>query len=135
MASRTSLALAALLLIGTAAGAQPNIPFAPIEDTALKDPDNPAKKFRIDFARVETEFPLTRQHLMSITPENVAKLTQEKVDQLYCRLTAGPIPDGQHAGTLFFALGDRITPKTDLRPRLRQILGGLEGRLAGVGIE
>ena len=35
MASRTSFALAALLLIGTAtaAGAQPNIPFAPIEDT------------------------------------------------------------------------------------------------------
>jgi hypothetical protein len=137
MASRTSFALAALLLIGTAAtaGAQPNIPFAPIEDTALKDPDNPAKKFRIDFARVENDVPLTRQHLMSITPENVAKLTQEKVDQLYGRLTAGPIPDGQHAGTLFFALGDRITPKTDLRPRLQQILGGLEGRLAGVGIE
>src|SRR6185503_13503211 len=135
MASRTSLALAALLLIGTAAGAQPNIPFAPIEDTALKDPDNPAKKFRVDFARVENDVPLTRQHLMRVTPENIVKLTQEQVDQLYGRLTAGPIPDGQHAGNLFFALGDRISPKAELRPRLQQILGGLEGRLVGVGIE
>ena len=137
MASPTSLALAALLLIGTAAtaGAQPNIPFAPIEDTALKDPDNPAKKFRVDFARVENDVPLTRQHLMRVTPENIVKLTQEQVDQLYGRLTAGPIPDGQHAGNLFFALGDRISPKAELRPRLQQILGGLEGRLVGVGIE
>src|SRR5688500_3589978 len=102
MASQTSLALAALLLIGTVAtaGAQPNIPFAPIEDTALKDPDNPAKKFRVDVARVENDVPLTRQHLMRVTPENIVKLTQEQVDQLYGRLTAGPIPDGQHAGNL-----------------------------------
>lgn len=134
------IGLAALIaaVAGTQAHAQsapPPIPFAPIEDTALKDPDNPAKKFRIDFARVEAEVPLTRQHLMSITPANIVNLTQEQVDQIYGRLTAGPIPDGQHAGNLFFALGDRITPQAKLRTRLGQILGGLDGRLAGAGIE
>jgi hypothetical protein len=132
-------ALAAVFLAGSAAtlAAQsgPNIPFAPIEDKALKDPDNPAKKFRIDFARVEHDVPLTRQHLMRITPENIVNLTQEQVDQIYGRITAGPIPDGQHAGNLFFARGDRITPQSDLKTRLQQILGGIEGRVAGAGIE
>jgi hypothetical protein len=141
MTSRShSLATLALtFLIGPAAdlAAQPgpNIPFAPIEDTTLKDADNPAKKFRVDFARVENDFPLTRQHLMRITPQNIANLTQEQVDQIYGRLTAGPIPDGQYAGNLFFARGDRIAPQIDLHTRLEQILGGLEGRLAGNGIE
>lgn len=131
--------LAAILLAaapGTlAAQERPDIPFAPIEDSALKDPDNPAKQFRIDFARVEHDFPLSREQLMRITPENVANLTQEEVDQLYGRLTAGPIPDGQHAGDLFFARGDRITPAGNLHTRLEQILGGIEGRLAGSGID
>ena len=130
-----AVALLAASSVKLAAQSGPNIPFAPIEDTALKDPDNPAKRFRVDFARVESDFPLTRQHLMSITPQNIAKLTQEQVDQIYGRITAGPIPDGQYAGNLFFARGDSIAPQADLRPRLEQILGGLEGRLAGTGIE
>ena len=52
---------------------------------------------------------------MRITPENVVNLTQEQVDQIYGRLTAGPIPDGQHEGDLFFARGDRISPQADCR--------------------
>jgi hypothetical protein len=72
---------------------------------------------------------------MSITPQYVASLTQEQVDQLYGRLTAGPIPDGQHAGDLFFARSDGISPQADLHTRLQEILGGLEGRVAGAGIE
>jgi hypothetical protein len=131
--------VAGALLLGSTHGVpaqpRPDIPFAPIEDTAIKDPDNPAKKFRIDFARVEHDVPLTREHLMRITPENIASLTQEEFDQLYGRLTAGPIPDGQYAGDLFFSRGDRIAADADLRARLEQILGGVSGRVAGVGID
>ena len=129
-------ALAVLLSLGPSSSpqAQPDIPFAPIEDKALKDPDNPAKKFRIDFARVEQEFPLTREQLMRITPENIKDLTQEEFDQLYGRLTAGPIPDGQYAGDLLFARGDLVSSRADPRTRLEQILGGVEGRLAGIGV-
>jgi hypothetical protein len=129
-------ALAALLSLAASSSlrAQPDIPFAPIEDKALKDPDNPAKKFRVDFARVEQQFPLTREHLMRITPENIKDLTQEEFDQLYGRLTAGPIPNGQHAGDLLFARGDEVAGQTDPRTRLEQLLGGLEGRVAGIGI-
>ena len=124
-------AAAALMLYGgTPAGAQPlNIPFAPNEDPKLVDPDSPAKKFRVDFARVEHEFPLARADLMKLTPENVAELSQEQVDQIYARLTAGPIPDGPYRGTLFFRQGDT------LNARLEEILGGVPGRLAARALE
>lgn len=130
--ARTAAALAATLMLGASpllAQQRPDIPFAPIEDKALKDPDNPAKKFRIDFARVEHEFPLTRAQRMSLTPENVAGLTQEEFDQLYGRITAGPIPDGKYRGDLFFSRADDGDGST----RLQEILGGLAGRAAGAG--
>jgi hypothetical protein len=49
------------------------------------------------------------------------------MDQIYARLTAGPIPDGAYEGDLFFPKGisgDR---------RIREIIGGLSGLAAGVG--
>ena len=121
------LALAAFTL-GAAAqqAAPPDIPFAPLEDTSIKDPDNPTKVFRIDLARVEHEFPLSRADLMKITPENLAASSQEQIDQIYGRITAGPIPDGQYLGNLFFPRGD------SMRARLEEIIGGLPGRLAGL---
>ena len=63
------------------------------------------------------------------TPANVLALNQEEVDQLYGRLTAGPIPDGPYLGDLFFSRGET------LKPRLEEILGGLEGRVAAEKIE
>jgi hypothetical protein len=101
------------------------IPFAPLEDPSIRDPDNPAKRFHVDFARVEHEVPLSPDDLMRITPKVLEKLTQEQVDQIYGRLTAGPIPDGPYRGTLFFAQGD------SMNARLEEILGGVPGRLAG----
>jgi hypothetical protein len=83
----------------------------------------------VDFARVEHEFPLSRADLMKLTPENVAELSQEHVDQIYARLTAGPIPDGPYHGTLFFRQGDRLIA------RLEEILGGVPGRLAARALE
>ena len=133
--------ITAIFLIGTlcnalAQPAAPDIPFAPLQDTALKDPDNPIKKFRVDFARVEHEFPLSRADLNKITPENLMALSQEQVDQIYGRLTAGPIPDGPFRGNLFFARGDSASPGGEsLSTRLEEILGGLKGRLAGSNIE
>jgi len=107
------------------AAERPDISFAPLEDKTVHDPDNPAKVFRVDFAEVEAEFPLSRAELMRLTPENLTTLSQEEIDQIYGRLTAGPIPDGAHQGTLFFARGD------SLRQRLDEILGGVPGRIAG----
>lgn len=108
---------------------RPAIPFAPLTDTTLIDPDNPTKVFRIDMARVENDYPLDRTDLAGLDPAHILSLTQEEVDQLYGRLAAGPIPDGPYLGDLFFPRGD------DMEPRLQEILGGFEGRLAGAKTE
>ena len=62
------------------------------------------------FARVEHSFPLTttieaRRQLALVTPKYLAGLDQERVDQIYARLAAGPVPDGPFAGDLFFPEG------------------------------
>lgn len=136
---RTLAALASVVAVGgvwacfgpspAAAAERPDISFAPVEDKTIHDPDNPTKVFRVDFAKVEAEFPLSRAELMRLTPENLTTLSQEEIDQIYGRLTAGPIPDGAHQGTLFFARGD------SLRQRLDEVLGGVPGRVAGAKLD
>jgi hypothetical protein len=74
-----------------------------------------------DFARVEHDYPLATADLQRLTPKNIANYSQEQIDQIYARLTAGPIPDGAFDGGLFFpknSRGDR---------RLAEIIGGLPG--------
>ena len=83
----------------------------------------------LDFARLEHEYPLTLAQRESLTPERLGEYSQEQVDQIYGRLTAGPIPDGPYDGNLFFPRG------TDSETRLGEILGGgLKARLAGLGV-
>lgn len=76
-----------------------------------------------DFAKVEHDHPLTAAERAALTPASLAKLSQEELDQIYARLTAGPIPDGPHQGTVIFASGGGLR-------RLREILGGVRGFLA-----
>lgn len=93
----------------------PDIKFAPYGEGYAAKPD---------FAALEHQYPLSPADLQKITPELLAQLDQEQVDQIYARLTAGPIPDGAFDGDLFFAKGmsgDR---------RLTEIIGGLAGRAA-----
>lgn len=128
-AAAAALALLVAACDETRDVARPDIPFAPLVDDSITDPDNPAKVFRVDFARVEQDYPLSRADLMTLTPENLPTLSQEEIDQIYGRLTAGPIPDGPHRGNLFFARGD------SLRTRLDEIIGGIGGRIAGEKVE
>jgi hypothetical protein len=80
-----------------------------------------------DFARVELDHALTAADRALITPENVRALTQEQVDQIYARLTAGPIPDGPYKGDFFFAGGGG--PK-----RFSEVLGGARGYFNDLGL-
>lgn len=144
MMKRILIGLAVLVLVGAGATAlliwgsqedvvaeRPEIPFAPRSDPSIRDPDNPTKTFHVDFATVERDFPLSRADLMKLTPASFHGLTQEEVDQVYAGLTAGPVPDGPYEGDLFFARGG----DTALVPRLQEIVGGLEGRIAGEKLE
>lgn len=71
-----------------------------------------------DFAQLEYELPLSREELGRITPENLAALDQEQIDQIYARLAAGPIPDGAFDGTVLLPRG------ASGRFRVAEIAGG-----------
>lgn len=55
-----------------------------------------------DFTRLRTEYPLSNAERLALTPKNFRTLTQDQVDQIYARLTTGPVPDGPFRGDLFF---------------------------------
>ena len=110
---RHAIALLALPLLAACATAPPPKPVP-----------QPGYAARPDFAKVEHDHPLTPAERAALTPESLAKLSQEDLDQLYARLTAGPIPDGPHQGTAIFASGGGLR-------RVREILGGgVKGFLA-----
>ncbi|MCG6873988.1 MAG: hypothetical protein LJE97_02740 [Betaproteobacteria bacterium] len=90
----------------------PDIKFAP---AGVKWSEKP------DFAMVEHDYPLTTEELAKLTPKNIVNYSQEQLDQIYARLTAGPIPDGAFNGDLIFPMGE-----TGDR-RLSEIVGGLPG--------
>ncbi len=104
--------------------------------TTKEDKNPPAVRFapfgegyaaKPDFAQLEHQFPLSVEELYKITPKNLALLNQEEVDQIYGRLSAGPIPDGPYEGDLFFPKGGSG------KLRLSEIAGGgLRGLLVNV---
>jgi hypothetical protein len=55
-----------------------------------------------DLAKLRAEFPLTDAERQALTPEGFKALTQEQIDQIYLRLSSGPMPDGPFRGDLFF---------------------------------
>jgi hypothetical protein len=102
-----------------ACGRRPAIPLAP---------HGSEYRTKIDFARLEHELPLTRADLMALTPANVALLDQEELDQVYARLTAGPIPDGAYRGSFFLSEGGGLE-------RIPEVLGGFLGKAADAKLE
>ena len=116
------VAVGALALVGCEPRA-PDVPFAKY--------DRPYAS-KTDFAEVEHKFPLTPEHLTKLTPENLAALDQEQLDQIYARLSAGPIPDGAYAGKILLPKG--MSGKL----RLSEIVGGFTGmalNLKGMVVE
>jgi hypothetical protein len=81
-----------------------------------------------DFADVESRFPLTPADLNKLTPENLETFTQEEIDQIYARLSAGPMPDGPYAGTFFFSDGGGFK-------RIAEVAGGIKGLMVQAKLE
>ena len=103
---RQVLVIAALALTACGQPQPPEIKFAPYGAGFATKPD---------FARVEHEFPLVPADLAKLTPDNLKAFDQEQIDQIYARLTAGPIPDGPYNGGLFFpkgASGENASPRS-----------------------
>ena len=114
--------IVALVIVAAAAGSVWRC--APPRAAAVRFAPEP-----LDFARLEHEYPLSRDERRSLTPAGLADYSQEQVDQIYGRLTAGPIPDGAYDGDLFFPRG------AGGETRLGEILGGrLKARIASLGV-
>ena len=109
--NRGFIALACVCAALNGCSKKPDIKFAPHAE---------AYASKTDFAEVEHAFPLTPKQRDALTPENLARFSQEELDQIYARLTAGPIPNGEFSGTFFFADGGGIK-------RISEVLGGLKG--------
>jgi hypothetical protein len=118
---KTRIIIAGVLIVGLAVGV-----------VWWRNRSGPEVRFAgepLDFARLEHQYPLSASERESLTPERLAGYSQEQVDQIYGRLTAGPIPDGPYDGDLFFPRG------TDSETRLGEIIGGhLKSRIANLGV-
>jgi len=76
---------------------------------------------KMDLAQVEYKYPISTVELGKVTPEYLATLDQEQLDQIYARLTAGPIPDGAFDGRILLPRGGSG------KFRLSEIVGGFTG--------
>ncbi|MDD2667719.1 MULTISPECIES: hypothetical protein [Zoogloea] len=76
---------------------------------------------KMDLAQVEYKYPIPTVELGKVTPEYLATLDQEQLDQIYARLTAGPIPDGAFDGRILLSRGGSG------KFRLSEIVGGFTG--------
>jgi hypothetical protein len=112
LALAAALSLSACEKINSMFNPAPDIKFAPYGE---------GYQTKTDFAQVEHDFPLTPADLSKLTPDNLKNYDQEQVDQIYARLTPGPIPDGPYDGGLFFPKGQSG------ERRLSEIVGGLPG--------
>jgi hypothetical protein len=95
-------------------------------------PDNQDVQLKVDLAEVEYKYPLSPADLQKITPQNLAALSQEQIDQIYARLSAGPIPDGAFDGGILFPSG------ASGKFRAAEIMGGLAGaalELKGIALD
>ena len=95
-------------------------------------PDNADYRLKMDLAEIEYRYPLAPADLQKITPENLAALNQEQIDQIYARLSAGPIPDGPYDGGILFPRG------SSGEFRAAEIMGGLPGtalQLKGIALD
>ena len=106
-----ALVLTAVALL-TGCEKDPDIKFLPYGEAYNSKPN---------FAEVEYKHPLSAEDLQKITPKYLSKLPQEEIDQIYARLSAGPIPNTAFNGDLFFPRG----VSGDLR--VEEIIGGFKG--------
>ena len=117
------IVLAAVALAACTKIEPPTLSFAPYDK---------AYPSKLDLAQVDYKYPIAATELAKITPDFLATLEQEQLDQIYARIKAGPIPDGAFDGRILLPKGGSG------KVRLSEIVGGFAGtalHLKGLVIE
>lgn len=116
MKTASAVALSIAVALGLSACNQkaeaPNIPFAPYDKSYSS---------KLDLAQVDYHYPIPTAEIAKVTPDYLATLDQEQLDQIYARLTSGPIPDGAFDGRILLPKG------SSGKFRLSEIVGGFAG--------
>ena len=107
--ARSGLILLSLLCSAEAWPGGPPVPYVPPVPTCgaylqtAVGPDEQGLTYRClpDLAEVEAAQPLTTRDLQAIDEVNLTTADQEQIDQIYARLTAGSLPEGEYAIDLF----------------------------------
>lgn len=89
--------------------AETSIPFGPEGEAAL------------DFDSLESQHPLSDADLQRLNPENIEAFNQDQIDQIYARISSGPIPDGPYRGSFFFSEGSQFRDIADVIGGLREM--------------
>ncbi len=114
----------------------PGHPLRAADRSGAQGPGQSAKMFRVDFARVEQDFPLSRAR-----PDEDHAGEYRRPDPGGGRPALRPADrrtDPRRpatCGDLFFARADDGEGGDRLRTRLEEILGGIHGRVAGRSVE
>ena len=95
-----------LVLLGCTGAPQVSYWKIPEQQPRTVYPNEESYRSSVDFAQLEHEMPLSADDLKQITFRNLQVAEQEQLDQIYSRLTAGPIPDGVYNGEFFFPRGE-----------------------------
>jgi hypothetical protein len=104
MAMKKINVLAVLFILSPMAFAQEfKILSKPVGSTAISFVQNAAgpEKFytqKIDYAKLEELAPLSTANLAALKADDLRNLTMEEFNQLYARLSAGPMPLGDYSG-------------------------------------
>jgi len=106
------LTVAALAITACTKPEPPNIGYAPYDK---------GYQTKMDLAQVDYQYPIAPAELAKVTPDWLATLDQEQLDQIYARLTSGPIPDGAFDGRILLPKG------SSGKFRLSEIVGGFAG--------
>ena len=115
--------IAAFALAACSKPEPPNIAYAPYDK---------GYQSKMDLAQVDYKYPIAPAELAKITPDYLATLDQEQLDQIYGRLAAGPIPDGAFDGRILLPRG------SSGKFRMSEMVGGFTGtalHLKGLLIE
>ncbi|MBC7467115.1 MAG: hypothetical protein H7256_14090 [Bdellovibrio sp.] len=119
--------LASLLSSPTFAAYEFKVVSRPVGTTALtfmKNANVDEKYYNqlIDYAQLEKMAPLSTAALANVQPDDLRSLTIEEFNQLYARLSAGPMPLGDYSGYIlqkppvFNAIKKRILKQASLFP-------------------
>ncbi len=92
------------------------------------DADESSYQLKASFSEIERLAPIRPELLLSVKPADLRNLSLEEFNQVYARISAGPMPDGDYDGfilqkaAVFSALKKRLLRVTFVYPKFAELV-------------